>query len=339
MVQLRPVAVVMALMLVCGCCCPPRGRTCCPPATASGVVQLGPWVPAPPRPDLEVDEATQAAPADAGPTTTDLRVMLSKKRVKGLEWEDANLDVALTYLRTITGVAFTVSPKAREALGESHAITLHLDDVAVDTVLDLVTSALGLRWQARDDGVQILGLDEIGGVTKLRYYDIKDLEVPADRGAALRVSDPDVVAALKKAVHPEFWAQDGAVIETRNGVLIVSASPAVHDAIDAWLSDRRLVRLPPELRKKFEAVRVSLSIKDSTVNDVIKILTVQTGLNLMIDPRASDLGKKRVVAWEFEDAPLVRILRLIAEVAQGDVPVVWGGQGTVAMLTSATPGN
>ncbi len=156
MVQLRSVAVVMALMLVCGCCCPPRGRACCPPPSSAPDV-----IPRPVEVVIEEPEDDRAGDDRADDAaTTDLRVQLSKKRVKGLQWEEVSLDDAFTYLRTITGLVFVISTEAREAAGADVAITLQLDDVPLDTVLDLIVEMTGLRWEARDGGIWIVARDE-----------------------------------------------------------------------------------------------------------------------------------------------------------------------------------
>ena len=162
----RPLLVAIACLLVSACCCPPRASRCCPPAQWAGTDQTfedlnqqGAGTPSPEVVPVAPDPEDAIPPADA---ETELRAHLSKKRVKGLKWEDTTLDVALTYLRTITGVSFQVSAEAREALGKSQTITLQLDDVAIDTVLDLVTSSLGLRWEARDGVVWVVPGEQTG---------------------------------------------------------------------------------------------------------------------------------------------------------------------------------
>ena len=42
-----------------------------------------------------------------------------------------------------------------QIIREQCHLALQLDDVPLDTVLDLLTKSLGLRWKARDGGVWI----------------------------------------------------------------------------------------------------------------------------------------------------------------------------------------
>ena len=102
--------------------------------------------------------------------------VLRTKRVKGLNWQEATLDDAVAYLRTITGLNFVVSQRARDEQGESVSISLQLDDVTVDTILDLITSQNGLKWIPQDGVIKIALPDEVSGTMKLRFFDVKDLD-------------------------------------------------------------------------------------------------------------------------------------------------------------------
>ncbi len=80
--------------------------------------------------------------------TTAVLSIVDKKRVKGLDWEEQNLDQVTSYLRTITGLNFYVSPKVRQEKFEDVVISTQLDDVSVRDILDtVVTDPYELRWE------------------------------------------------------------------------------------------------------------------------------------------------------------------------------------------------
>ena len=68
--------------------------------------------------------------------------IIEKKRVKGLDWEEQNLDQVVAYLRTITGLNFYVSATVRADKFEDTLITAQLDDVSIKNILDDVVTAV-----------------------------------------------------------------------------------------------------------------------------------------------------------------------------------------------------
>ena len=150
------IPLLAVMFAVASCCCPTPRRTCCPPVPLVQELFAAPAAPADtPAPAILAEgDPDLTSKEESDPATDALRAKLSKKRVKGLHWDNTPLEVALVYLRTITGWDFALSPAARDSFGET-TITLQLDDVPLDTVLDLLTKALGLRWEARDGGVWI----------------------------------------------------------------------------------------------------------------------------------------------------------------------------------------
>jgi hypothetical protein len=169
-----------------------------------------------------------------------------------------------------------------------------------------LTEPFELRWEVRDGVVSILTTEEVEGPPRLRYYDVKDLlrarfelmgksaaapakqPTPQSEGAPFAV-DAALVEDLQREVFPSYWRREAATAEARNGILIVRASGAVHHAIARWLAGIRSGQLKPglpkELAAKFEKVRVTLDVSNSTIADVVKLLQIQTGHNITIDPR------------------------------------------------------
>jgi hypothetical protein len=93
-------------------------------------------------------------------TEEQVRKALAEKKVRDASFTDASLDTVLEYLRTVTGVSFAVSPKARVATGEAKVNSPKLDDVAAADLLALTTASLNLRWEVRDGVVWIITAEE-----------------------------------------------------------------------------------------------------------------------------------------------------------------------------------
>jgi len=81
---------------------------------------------------------------------------LERRMIKDLSWNGVSMQQAIGYLRTISGVSFFVSPGAREHLEQKASITMEFSSVNVKTVMDAVTTSMGLAWRVRQ-GVVMLG--------------------------------------------------------------------------------------------------------------------------------------------------------------------------------------
>ena len=95
--------------------CDPCGCRCvgAPILTACGEVPRTPDDSPPPDPTPE-DPTPDDQKLEFTPSPDDvIEQMLAKKKIRGLEWEGTNLDQAVTYLSTITGLKISISPKVR----------------------------------------------------------------------------------------------------------------------------------------------------------------------------------------------------------------------------------
>ena len=318
--------IVLLSALLAGCCCPPDGTT----ARSCAAVEPPP-VAAPPQPAQPEEVRVVELTPDAK-----VRLTLSKKRVKGLSWEEVNLDQAITYLRTISGFNFYISPKVREEKFEDVVISAELDDVSLATILSAVlTAPYELDWEVREQVGWILSNEEVEGQRFLRYYDVKDL-ANHDAAEKTHYDSAPLEDEIRREVHPRYWLQEGATMEGRNGILIVRASRPVLKAIDRYLQAERAAlrkpELPAALKAKIDATKVNLSVKEQSLSDVIKVLQIQTGFNLMIDPRvANDVKDNPISALELRDAPLMTAMTMLA--ASAGEGYVWTGKGHVAILT------
>ena len=169
---------------------------------------------------------------------------LEAKRVKGLQFQDQNLDQVVTYLRTVTGLNFHITPKVRQGKFDEVKINIPgLDDVSVRQVLDNSSrQPYELRWEPRNGVVTIAMKDEVAGQLRLKYFDVKDLAVkiqnfrgtdiylapsnytppePPELPEAAQIYPTDaLVETIKTVVDEETWKVEGASLEIKNGTLI-----------------------------------------------------------------------------------------------------------------------
>ena len=142
-------------------------RPCMPPPCAPPPCGRPPWpAPAPdaascaaPPPSANATPPAPAPQAKVGDQRA--QEILKEKRVKGLTFTDANLDAVASYLHTVTGLAFVISPKVRAAKFDAVKVNIPLtDNVAAAEILDIVTAPNDLRWEIRGGDVWIVTADE-----------------------------------------------------------------------------------------------------------------------------------------------------------------------------------
>ncbi len=188
--------------------------------------------------------------------------VLEKKRVKGLDWEEQNLDQVVSYLRTITGLNYYISPKVREEKFEDTLISAQLDDVSVKNILDdVVTAPYELRWEPRGGVIWITTAEEISGTMRLRYFDVKDLSVNIQNFLGQEINlvpsnftppeppelpEPapifpaeSLVELIKETVGGEAKWEDPATLEARNGILIARNTPDILAGVEDLLAQLR----------------------------------------------------------------------------------------------------
>jgi type II secretory pathway component HofQ len=208
-----------------------------------------------PRVVGEADDAGDASSAA-------IYAALESKRVKGIAWEGANLDVVVGYLRTITGLNFFITPKVRTEKMEEVSITWSGDDITVRNLLDLVvTEPYELRWEVRNGVVTIAAADEVSGLMKLRYFDVKDLNVAIQNFVGQEINlvpsnftppeppelpDPqpifqaeNLVELIKETIGKEGTWDEPAAIDTKNGIIIARNRPEILQQVEALLDDLR----------------------------------------------------------------------------------------------------
>ena len=149
------VASVAALLTA--CCCRSRCRPCCEPclrptpaapARAEAPPFRGCALPIPAEVLAEIEEERSQVAA--------LR-SLHEKRVLAVTFADANLDAVVAYLRTVTGLNFSITPNLRTSskFDDVKVNISYLDNVSAYEVVQIVTQQVDLRWEVQRGVVTI----------------------------------------------------------------------------------------------------------------------------------------------------------------------------------------
>lgn len=200
-------------------------------------------------------------PTDELGTNGAIYAALKSKRVMNLQWgDDTTLPMAVSYLRTMTGLNFYITPKAQSEKEEAR-VPLTIDDYAVSDILDIMTEQNGLKWEVRDGLVRITTAEEITGSYILRFFDINDLQVkiqsylgqeinlfpsnftppePPELAEPVELIQPEQLQELIKETigGPGAW-EDPATLEAKKGLLIAKNTPEVLANVEKLLSELR----------------------------------------------------------------------------------------------------
>jgi type II secretory pathway component GspD/PulD (secretin) len=249
-----------------------------------------------PHPDIlrypkEWSEISQRKPKVAGstqmgeapdPRTDQIINTLGQKRVYDLRFEAGDIDLngAIQYLRSVTGLNFVLSQKVKEEKSDTE-IDLNLDNVSVKQVLNLLTEPNEMAWKVRNGVVMILDKEEALDKAVLQFYDVKDLvakisdfpgqeinlvpskyQPPEPMDEDVEPTSPFEVDSLmdviRLTIEPDSWdTVETANIEPKNNVLVITTTPEIHRKIGQFLSDLR----------KNTGLLVSLEVRFLTAED------------------------------------------------------------------------
>ncbi len=121
------------------------------------------------------------------------------RRVKGLDFEQIELEDAIDFFRAVSGVNFYVNWKSLElvGVGKDTPITIKADNISVGRALDLVTDQLSagrdtlqrVYWVIDDGVVTIATGEALNRELKTRVFDVADLMliVPDFKGPRLNL--------------------------------------------------------------------------------------------------------------------------------------------------------
>lgn len=191
------------------------------------------------------------------------------RRAVPIRFDATPLEDALEHLSRTGNLALNVDPAAREALPDLDTRTVTFrsgpEGVSLSTALGWALQGTGLTWTLRDEAVLVTTAAGAQEPSCLERHDVRDiLAVPRDfqppkislsAGQAnpgteiTEVEDEEaaftgesLIELLKQYVNPVIWNEPQNSMACRNGVLIVNAPPATHEALRKTLAGFRTQR-------------------------------------------------------------------------------------------------
>jgi hypothetical protein len=190
------------------------------------------------------------------PRDPDQRTRLALRQETSIDFTETPLAVALATLGEQHGVQQYIDRRSLRDAGIDHdaAVTLNLDGVPLQMVLDLMLRELSLDYRIRNGVIVVASEEDVQSQTEVRVY-----EVPEEDAHSL-------LMLIAETVEPDSWRPDPQVrpgnnpygygaaapqggfggvadlsgpgsIRAYRGVLVVSQTPEVHQKIEKLLSD------------------------------------------------------------------------------------------------------
>lgn len=253
--------------------------------------------------------AKKPAPPAAGKPADPLAKGLLK-----VKFSDVPLDQVVEYLRDMTGWNIVVKWNALEAAGIKKAtfVNLKVKDVPAEKILKLVLEAASQRgnplgYDVEENVVTISTAEDLSRRTVARVYDVRELIDWADPKRVEGLSD-----LVRTTIEPDTWRENaGSIGSVRhlNGVLVVTHTPKVHEALAVLLEYLRGAQAKPLTSPRARAQRTDVkirmvgSMKQTCLDPAAMALIAVAGLRDEV-PRGVD-----EVIQEFE-ALLVKIKSL-----------------------------
>lgn len=229
----------------------------------------------------------QALQSSGGETEVDRRVREKLKQQIPVNFEGNRLENVIEYLRNVTGVNIVVNWRALEGAGiePGTTVTLQLSSVPADKAIDLILEYVGgdlvpLGYTVDAGVVTISTQENLGKITHIRTYDIRDLVVqapnfdqapsfdlvevtraPASGGGGNQQSlfeEEDEEGDLSRGemigqiqdlvrdtVDPDNWRSAGGLVSSMselNGTLIINSTTENHRQILSLLGQLRETR-------------------------------------------------------------------------------------------------
>ena len=229
----------------------------------------------------------QALQSSGGETEVDRRVREKLKQAIPVNFEGNRLENVIEYLRNVTGVNIVVNWRALEGAGiePGTTVTLQLSSVPADKAIDLILEYVGgdlvpLGYTVDAGVVTISTQENLGKITHIRTYDIRDLVVqapnfdqapsfdlvevtraPASGGGGNQQSlfeDDDeendlsrgemigqIQDLVRDTVDPDNWRSAGGLVSSMselNGTLIINSTTENHRQILSLLGQLRETR-------------------------------------------------------------------------------------------------
>lgn len=241
------------------------------------------------RTPLEFSQLDTAVEQDKQAVLDILDTRTIEPKFLGPDGNGSPLEEVASFLQTVTGVNFLISPKVAEELDEEQkTIKLDLKLRSVRKVLDLMTeTSESLRWKIEDGVVKFVTKDELKGGQRLKTYGVQDLirPIPDFPGREMNVSpsggtqvaeeekaerEANVITGdaldtlIRNNVAPGSWEADPQnSLRISNGTMVVHQTPEVHAQIEKLLRDlREATGILVDIQARF------LSVEDNFLEDI-----------------------------------------------------------------------
>lgn len=199
---------------------------------------------------------TPVAPPRLDPAQPDVELLrrLRARITREFRLTDARIDLAVAELRATSGERVHLSHQARAQLERQSSpsvVSIHVTDVAVEWLFEIVASELGLAWEARDGAVWLCTPAEarffmpwevhyLGPAVAVGALDTASEGSSLVNGAAApavaRARGDLLARTIRLLIDPEVWEQDMATIKSGSCCLTVRAPPATQDKIRALVA-------------------------------------------------------------------------------------------------------
>ncbi len=251
------------------------------------------------RPEVADDPNVVQAQAESGPRdniqenggqktaapparNTDLRTRIALKQPASIEFTETPLGLAIDTLGEQHNVQIYFDKRSIQDLGITmdDPVSLNLEDVPLEMVLDLILREFRLDYRVRNGVILIASEDDVRSQTEVRVY-----AVPEEDAHAL-------LMLIAETIEPESWRPDPQVrpganayvfggglgggappqagglgdpsgpgsIRAYRGVLVVSQTPEVHEKVEKLLDDlARTGALNPQRRDSPRAAQPAAS--------------------------------------------------------------------------------
>lgn len=167
---------------------------------------------------------------------------------------------------------------------------LKLKQVSVETVLNIITQAAGLRWGIENNSVIVVLPSErfVAKFGVIRIFDVRELNRTVGDSVKIQmgvieaatetvlmeptniVAMEDLIELIKQSTGQELWQQEGVTIHYGGGFLIVRHGPEVCDQVAKTLAGLRK-DLAAQVQMRFEFVAMKEGVPVS-VEGVTKAL-------------------------------------------------------------------
>jgi hypothetical protein len=166
--------------------------------------------------------------------TIEEKMLRALEKPTNVEWQELPLEDCLSYLAEFHGINIIIDKAAtsEEGIALDQPITLRLQGVRLESVLNLVLEPIDLDWVIRDEVLRVTTLAWCEAHPEVRTFEIQPL-IEAGH-------DPEeLIASIKVCIDPSSWQGKDAFagIAHSGGVLVVRQTQRQHSEIARLLAE------------------------------------------------------------------------------------------------------